>query len=195
MNLPSSSSPSPATSAQEKALVDARRRGLLYAGAAAAAAASGAGWAWWKYRPHDVQPGAADALWRQSFQTPEGVALAMQSFEGKPLLLNFWATWCPPCVAELPLLNGFFKAQKAKNWQVLGLAVDQPSAVRAFLGRSPVDFPVGMAGLKGTDLSRTLGNLTGGLPFTVLFDAKGRIVHRKMGQISPEDLQSWAALH
>ncbi len=193
MNLPSSSS----FSAENKANTppDARRRGLLYAGVAAAAASSGAGWAWWKLRPHGVEQGAAEALWSQSFQTPDGETLAMKSFEGKPLLLNFWATWCPPCVAELPLLNRFFKDQQAKGWQVLGLAVDQPSAVRTFLGRAPVDFPVGMAGLNGTDLSRALGNLTGGLPFTVLFDAKGRTVHRKMGQISPADLQAWLAMH
>ena len=192
MNLPSSSSN---PQSNENALADARRRGLLYAGVAAAAASSGAGWAWWKFRPHDVAQGAAEALWGQSFQTPDGAALAMQSFEGKPLLLNFWATWCPPCVAELPLLNNFFKEQKAKGWQVLGLAVDQPSAVRTFLGRAPVDFPMGMAGLGGTDLSRALGNLTGGLPFTVLFAADGRVLHRKMGQISPDELQGWQALH
>ena len=58
-----------------------------------------------------------------------------------------------------------------------------------------MDFPVGMAGLNGTDLSRALGNLTGGLPFTVLFDAKGRTVHRKIGQLSPTDLQAWLAMH
>ena len=168
---------------------------MLYAGVAAAAASCGAGWAWWKFRPHDVEQGAAEALWGQGFQTPDGAALAMQSFQGRPLLLNFWATWCPPCVAELPLLNGFFKQQTAKGWQVLGLAVDQPSAVRAWLQRKPLGFPVAMAGLQGTDLSRALGNLTGGLPFTVLFDAKGRVVHRKMGQISPADLQGWTALH
>ncbi len=193
MNLPSSSSFSAEN--KQNTLPDARRRGLLYAGVAAAAASSGAGWAWWKLRPHGVEQGAAEALWGQSFQTPDGEMLAMKSFEGKPLLLNFWATWCPPCVAELPLLNQFFKDQKAKGWQVLGLAVDQPSAVRTFLGRAPVDFPVGMAGLNGTDLSRALGNLTGGLPFTVLFDAKGRTVHRKIGQLSPTDLQAWLAMH
>lgn len=187
-SLPNSDSP-------QDALPQPRRRGLLYAGVAAAAAASGAGWAWWKYQPHSVEHGAADALWGQDFQTPEGQALSMASFRGRPLLLNFWATWCPPCVAELPLLNQFFKDQKAKGWQVLGLAVDQPSAVRTFLGRAPVDFPVGMAGLNGTDLSRALGNLTGGLPFTVLFDAKGRTVHRKIGQLSPTDLQAWLAMH
>ena len=179
----------------ENTLAHPRRRGLLYAGVAAAAAASGAGWAWWKYRPHSIEQGTADALWNQSFQTPEGQVLAMAPFRGRPLLLNFWATWCPPCVAELPLLNGFFQQQKGKGWQVLGLAVDQPSAVRTFLARAPVDFPVGMAGLGGTELSRALGNLTGGLPFTVLFAADGRVLHRKMGQISPDELQAWQAMH
>lgn len=171
------------------------RRRFLYASVAAAAAACGAGWAWWKFQPHDAEQGAEQALWTQSFQTPDGAALAMQSFQGKPLLLNFWATWCPPCIAELPLLDGFFRENSAKGWQVVGLAVDQPSAVRTFLGRAPVNFPVGMAGLGGTDLARSLGNLTGGLPFTVLFGADGRVLHRKMGQITEQDLQKWAGLH
>jgi peroxiredoxin len=91
------------------------------------------------------------------------------------------------------LLNGFYGEQRAQGWQVLGLAVDQPSAVRKFLARSPVDFPVGMAGLSGTELSRSLGNLAGGLPFSVVFAADGRVVHRKMGQIKPQDLQDWTS--
>lgn len=173
----------------------AARRRLLVGGVAAAAAAAGAGWAWWRLQPHAVEAGAQEALWGQSFQTPDGAALAMSAFQGKPLLLNFWATWCPPCIAELPLLNHFYAEHAAHGWQVLGLAVDQPSAVRTFLARLPLDFPVGMAGLDGTSLSRALGNLTGGLPFTVVFGADGRVLHRKMGQVTPEDLKAWAALH
>jgi len=172
----------------------ATRRRALYAGVAGLAALGGAGYAWWKYQPHAMEPGAEQALWGLEFDRPEGGALAMQSLSGKPLLLNFWATWCPPCVEELPMLNAFFRDHKARGWQVVGLAIDQPSAVRKFLTRIPLEFPVGMAGLGGTDLSRSLGNLTGGLPFTVVLGANGRVLHRKMGQITADDLQQWAKL-
>lgn len=118
----------------------------------------------------------------------------MRSFLGRPLLLNFWATWCPPCVEELPLLNAFHARQQARGWQVVGLAVDQPAAVRQFLGRLPLAFPVGIAGFAGTDISRGLGNLGGGLPFSVVFDRQGAVVHQKVGKLSEADLAQWAAL-
>ena len=170
------------------------RRRALYAGVAGAAALGGAGLAWGCLQPRAVQAGAEQALWTQAFDTPEGAQLAMGAFAGKPLLLNFWATWCPPCVEELPLLNTFHRENKANGWQVVGLAIDQPSSVRKFLARLPLDFPVGLAGLGGSELGRSLGNLTGGLPFTVVFGAEGRVLHRKMGQVTPQDLQKWVAL-
>jgi thiol-disulfide isomerase/thioredoxin len=115
----------------------------------------------------------------------------MASFKGKPLLLNFWATWCPPCVEEMPLLDRFFTENSANGWQVLGLAVDQAAPVKRFLEARPVGFAIALAGLAGTDLSRTLGNSAGGLPFSVAFDRSGRIVQRKMGQLGAQDLQQW----
>ena len=174
------------------------RRNLLYMGAAAAAALAGAGAAWLKYEPQTLTPGQTnalqDAFWALSFDTPDGLAQPMSSFRGKPLLLNFWATWCPPCVEELPLLDAFYQQQKTKGWQVLGLAVDQPSAVRKWLQAKPLGFPVGMAGLNGTELSKSLGNLAGGLPFTVVFGASGAVLHRKTGKVSKEDLVQWVQL-
>ena len=168
------------------------RRHMLTGGVAAAAALAGGGLAWWKFQPHAVDDAAVAAWWGLSFDTPQGDAtLSMAGMRGRPLLVNFWATWCPPCVEELPLLNAFYRAQRARGWQLLGVAVDQPGAVRRFLQNIPVEFPVGMAGLNGTELGKSLGNTSGGLPFTVVFGADGAVVHRKLGQLKPDDLADW----
>lgn len=187
-----------------------KRRSMLYGGAAAAAGLAGAGAAWWKSQSHPSQSpqanagvgiaavvsngGGADPFWNLSFDTPDGKVLAMSGFRGKPLLVNFWATWCPPCIEELPLIDSFYSANKGNNWQVLGLAVDQPSAVRKWLMTKPLGFAVGMAGLSGTELSKSLGNAAGSLPFTVVFGGSGQLLHRKTGKVTPDDLKLWAML-
>lgn len=171
-----------------------RRQWAVVAGVALGSAVAGGGWAWWRGRPTSAEQDAGRAFWERSFETPAGGHLSMQSLQGKPLLVNFWATWCPPCIAELPLLDGFYRENAAKNWQVLGIAVDQLASVKDFLARSPVAFPVAMAGQGGIALARSLGNLHGGLPFSVLFGADQRILHRKMGQVTERDLKAWAGL-
>ena len=108
-----------------------------------------------------------------------------------PVLVDFWATWCPPCVEEMPLLDSFYRENKSKSWQVLGVAVDQPSAVRRFMQKTPVSYPIGMAGMGGTGLSKSLGNLAGGLPFTVVGHPNGNVMHRKIGQVTPQNLAEW----
>lgn len=168
------------------------RRRWLAAGVGTVSLAAGAGLYWWQGRAGSPDAEALTSMWSLRFQTPQGTELTMASLKGKPLLVNFWATWCPPCVEEMPLLDRFFRQQAAKGWQVLGLAVDQPSAVRKFLQATPVAFPIGLAGLEGTDLTRRLGNLTGALPFTVVFGPDGGVRQRRMGRVTEADLQAWS---
>jgi len=137
----------PSSSAAPEAPAEAGRRRLLYGAVAAAAAIGGGGLALWRRSGGSAaasRGNVADALWPLSFETPTGATLAMASLRSRPLLINFWATWCPPCVEELPLLDRFYRENSARSWQVLGLAIDQPSAVRAFLAHTPVSFPIAL---------------------------------------------------
>lgn len=167
-----------------------RRRWLMRA-VAATAALAGVGLAWRAHQSPDLSPAVESGFWQLEFATPDGATLHMSALRGKPLLVNFWATWCPPCVEELPLLSSFYHENSANGWQVLGLAVDLLDPVKLFLARTPVSFPVALAGNSGVDISRSLGNLMGGLPFTVVLDSDGRVVHRKMGRVTPSDLLTW----
>ncbi|WP_066252942.1 TlpA family protein disulfide reductase [Hydrogenophaga flava] len=170
------------------------RRTLLMAGLGAAAAAAGAGVAWWRLRPGPVLGEAENQFWASAFPHVAGAPVSMAGFRGRPLLVNFWATWCPPCVEELPLINTFYKEHSAQGWQVLGLAVDQAAPVSRFLTRLPLDFPVALAGFAGSDMARSLGNPSGALPFSVVFGVDGSVLHRKLGKVSAEELTQWAQL-
>jgi thiol-disulfide isomerase/thioredoxin len=170
---------------------DPARRRWLIGGLAGAAALAGSSLAWHNYKMSST---AESELWQLSFAKLDGSRLGMASFRGKPALLNFWATWCPPCIEELPLLSSFYHENVSKGWQVLGLAVDQSTPVEQFLARNPVTFPVVLAGMSGIELSRSLGNLAGGLPFTVVFGSDGGVVQRKIGKLTVDDLRALAMM-
>lgn len=175
------------------------RRSWVFGGAAVAAAGAGL---WWQSRSAAPASGieaaavplgpAETAFWQAAFTTPDGAPLPMASLRGKPLVLNFWGSWCPPCVQEMPELDRFHREWAGRGWQVLGLAIDNPKAVRDFLARSPVGYAIGLAGFEGTELTRQLGNTQGALPFTVLFDSRGVLVQRKLGQVHHAELVGWA---
>lgn len=172
------------------------RRALL-AGVGLAAATGGG---WWALK-HQAATGASPTpagdplptdFWTKQFDTLNGPALALSSLQGRPLLINFWATWCPPCVKEMPEIDHFHREFSGQGWNVLGLAVDSPTPVKAFLAKKPVAFQIGLAGFGGTELAQELGNSVGGLPFSVMIDAQGGIRQRKMGATSFDELAAWA---
>jgi len=127
-------------------------------------------------RPEFAHAGLDGRLWRAS------------DFDGKPLLVNFWATWCRPCVTEIPLLNRL-AAEPEGAVQVVGIAVDDPIAVRRFVSNFDIAYPILIGGADVYDTSTRFGNLLGGLPYTVLIDAQSRIRWRHLGQLDPRALE------
>jgi thiol-disulfide isomerase/thioredoxin len=166
------------------------RRAWLVGGVGLAAAAAGAGLAWQRLKPaRDV----ADDLWSMKFARPEGGEFVMADLRGSPLIINFWATWCVPCIRELPALQRFRREYEGGGWRVLALAVDSPVPVLEFVAKFKLELPVAMAGIGGLELMRDLGNQQGGLPFSVVLGRNGRVRERKLGETKYDELLRWAA--
>ncbi len=172
-----------------------KRRAVGIVGAAALAAAAGGGTAWWRSRSSAQGDAAASAdIWSLTFQTLDGAPLRMADRRGRPLLLNFWATWCGPCVKEMPLLDQFARERASSGLQVLALAIDESDKVGRFVADRSLHLPVAIAGADGIDLSRSLGNALGALPFSVMFDSSGVAVARNLGAVSSALLEHWVGL-
>lgn len=130
---------------------------------------------------------ASDPLFAQRFPDATGREFALEQWLGKPVVVNFWATWCPPCVKEMPDLEVLHK--KYDGIQFLGLGIDTASNMLAFADKVKVSYPLLVLGHGGISLMRELGNKNGGLPFTVVFDAQGHVHSKILGQIKPDDLE------
>jgi len=114
-------------------------------------------------------------------------------FKGKPLLINVWASWCAPCIEEMPELARFAARHADAGPQVVGLALDTPEAVLDFLGNVPVYYPIVIETPGPNDASVKLGNSQGLLPYSVLVDAQGRVLKQKLGPFKAGEIDAWVA--
>ena len=133
-------------------------------------------------------PNATQTLFATSLNNLAGQSVKLDQYKGKTLIVNFWASWCPPCIAEMPELSRFYKDHASKDLQMIGIAIDNPTSVRNFLKARAVSYPVLLGGMDGTDLSAKLGDHQGGLPFTAIIAPDGAIVFQKLGQTSYTEL-------
>jgi len=142
-------------------------------------------------RPAAVPARPGDAMPAIILPDVDGTPVDFAGFAGRPLLINVWASWCGPCVEEMPMLAAFAAAQPSDGVQVVGLAIDTPEGVRDFLDRVPVTYPIVIEQPAPDDASVRLGNAQGLLPYTVLVGADGKIVKQKLGPFADGEVERW----
>ena len=123
----------------------------------------------------------------------DGKQVALPSaFAGRLLVINIWASWCGPCVREMPELQRFATQQPAGGVQVVGLALDDPSAVRAFLAKVPVSYPILLDTPGPADAGVRFGNPKGVLPYSILVSEDGRLLKQRIGPFADGEIRRWA---
>jgi len=117
----------------------------------------------------------------------EGNTRNHSEWEGKVLVINFWATWCPPCIREIPIFVKLQEQYAARDLQFLGIAInDSRQAVQDFIKEQGINYPI-LSGENAIYLAQSLGNDNAGLPFTVIIDRQNRIVSRHLGDMNQQE--------
>jgi thiol-disulfide isomerase/thioredoxin len=134
---------------------------------------------------------SSDALFASVLSGTDDKPVAMETFRGKPLIVNFWARWCAPCRVEIPELIKTQEKYRERGLLVLGLGLeDKAESVRDFMKAYEMEYTVLLAKSKGIELMQALGNSRAGLPFTVAVNRKGAIVASKLGAMNRAELDA-----
>src|SRR5690606_30720483 len=111
-----------------------------------------------QYEPETPESDVASAFFTRSFQDATGATVPMKQYQGKPVLINFWATWCPPCVDEMPVLDELQHEFGTEKLRIVGIGIDSASNIADFSQKHKIKYPLLVAGTSGTELSRQFGN-------------------------------------
>ena len=166
-----------------------RRQWISIAGISLVALVAGVLTSQWIYKTGLASDPAIKAFFANPWQTPDGKSVDTEQWRGRVIVVNFWASWCPPCVEEMPTLDKLQAEFKSQNVLFVGIGIDSPSNIREFLEKTPVSYPIVIGGLEGSNLSKQLGNSQGALPYTIVINAQGKATSSKLGKISEEELR------
>lgn len=127
---------------------------------------------------------SSEALYAANFPDSEGKMQALEQWRGKLLVINFWATWCPPCREEMPELSQFHEHYRDQGVLVLGIATDDVAKIREFTKETKVSYPLLAGDLDAMNLGNAMGNNKGILPYTVILDRDGSVVKTFFGRVN-----------
>lgn len=171
------------------------RRNALIVVAALAAAAAGYGANRWLRRSGPAETGGVAQLMGLNLPDATGKPQPVAQWRGKLLLANFWATWCEPCREEVPALIRSQQKNRDKNLQIVGISIDSADKVSQFAKTYGISYPLLIGGLESIELVRTLGNRSGGLPFTVLVSPQGQLLATHLGGLTERSLAEFLEPH
>ncbi len=158
---------------------------LLVLGVGALAAAAG----FWMHSAR-IAPTAlpVDALWSADFKDLSGQTIRMSTLQGQPMVLNFWATWCGPCVEEMPDFQRASQTAEGRKVKFVGIGIDYARNMKPFADKIGISYLLLESGAQGLDVVKLLGNTAGVLPYTLVINANGTVVSRKVGRIEYAEL-------
>ncbi len=125
----------------------------------------------------------------------DGQTRTLREWQGKLLLVNFWASWCSPCRREMPMLAALREQYREQGLEILGPAMDQPEAARRAAEQLGVNYPVFAGDVDIVRAMSALGDQLGALPYSVLIGRDGRVIARHSGELQREQLQRWIDAH
>lgn len=168
----------------------ATRRWIVAAIVAVVMAAAGAWVSFVRHAPAPPTDFAVATLLAQTLPDPARKDVALARYRGRVLVVNFWATWCPPCVEEMPELSTIATEYAGRGVEVIGIGVDHADKITQFAAKWPVSYQLLVADKIGYELSRQLGNGSLGLPYTVVIDARGQVAKRILGRFNGKELRA-----
>lgn len=124
------------------------------------------------------------AFFAAEFPDLDGQPQPLRQWQGKTIVVNFWATWCPPCLEEMPELSALHASHQDQNLVVLGISSDDLDKIREFAGQTPVSYPLLSGDIDAMNIGESLGNDKGVLPYTVIIAPDGSLVKSYFGLIN-----------
>lgn len=129
------------------------------------------------------QSSAAREFFASSLPDIKDKPQALAQWKGKILLVNFWATWCHPCVQEMPELSALQAKGKIPNLQIIGIGIDSAANIQEFSAKYKISYPLYVGGIGGSELLRKMGDAAGGLPFSLLIGPDGEVKKTYVGSL------------
>jgi thiol-disulfide isomerase/thioredoxin len=147
---------------------------------------------WASLKSLDASSPNVAPLWAAEFKDLEGKPLAMSSLKGKPVVVNFWATWCGPCKEEMPDFQKFATGPDGKKAQLVGIGIDSAAKMQEFAKQMGITYQLVEGGAQGLDILTAAGDKPRALPFTIVLNAAGEPIFSRIGKVSHDELTAIA---